>query len=428
MWTLRHKIIIGNGILLPGLALLMAAQVALAQTWTRTSAPTNWWQCIASSADGSKLVAGQWTGGIYVSTNSGTTWTPTTATNEYWTSVASSADGCKLLAAAANESDPGGVFTSTNSGATWVSNSLPSMYWGSAASSADGNTLAVAAPFGGTIGARGAIFTSTNGGMNWTSNTLTNAFSPFVLVYPVGVAASADGKKMVVLASFNITSSNSVFLSTNSGTTWTQETNSPTISGFISPSQPIATSADGTKLVCAQSGVNVGPIYVSTNSGETWNLTSATNNEWGFVGMSAEGNKIMAMAAPEATDAIYVSTDYGNTWTTNGPIAIWAAAAFSADGGKVAAAASGDANYDPMSGPIYVSQSLVAPQMAIAPANGGVQLSWLAPSTNFVLEQSADLANWTYLTNCPVLNLDNLQDEVAMPSTNGAGFYRLKGP
>ena len=30
------------------------------------------------------------------------------------------------------------------------------------------------------------------------------------------------------------------------------------------------------------------------------------------------------------------------------------------------------------------------------------------------------------LTNCPILNPDNLQNEVTMPSTNGAGFYRLK--
>jgi hypothetical protein len=51
---------------------------ALAQTWVQTSAPTNvMWGPVASSADGTKLVAGASgfptrSGGIYVSTDSGT--------------------------------------------------------------------------------------------------------------------------------------------------------------------------------------------------------------------------------------------------------------------------------------------------------------------------------------------------------------------
>jgi hypothetical protein len=127
-------------------------------------------------------------------------------------------------------------------------------------------------------------------------------------------------------------------------------------------------------------------------------------------------------------DAIYISTNSGNACTTNGPILVWGALASSADGGKLVAAAASDAKYDMMSGPIYVSQSAVAPQMAIGPATGGVQLSWLVPSINFVLQQSVDLSTWADVTNCPVLDPDNLQNEVMMSATNGAGFYRLKTP
>jgi hypothetical protein len=76
-------------ILLVALTTLLTANLALAQTWIQTSAPadTNWIS-IASSADGSKLVAvanggiynivgilyGTLPGPIYTSTNSGLTW------------------------------------------------------------------------------------------------------------------------------------------------------------------------------------------------------------------------------------------------------------------------------------------------------------------------------------------------------------------
>ena len=48
----------------------------------------------------SKLVAVEYGGGIYTSSNSGTTWTQTSAPSHDWVSVASSSDGSKLVAAA----------------------------------------------------------------------------------------------------------------------------------------------------------------------------------------------------------------------------------------------------------------------------------------------------------------------------------------
>ena len=69
-----------------------------------------------------------------------------------------------------------------------------------------------------------------------------------------------------------------------------------------------------------------------------------------------------------------------------------------------------------------------SPLMNTTPINGALVLSWLVPSTNFVLEQSADLSSWTDLTNAPVLNLTNLQDEVALPLPDGDAFFRLKTP
>lgn len=73
-------------------------------TWTERIAGSGGvsWRAIASSDDGTKLVAclADW-GSIYTSTDSGATWTertPNAGADADWTSVVSSADGVKLVA------------------------------------------------------------------------------------------------------------------------------------------------------------------------------------------------------------------------------------------------------------------------------------------------------------------------------------------
>lgn len=397
--------------------LLITVQAVRAQTWTPAGPLTNYWHGIASSADGSRLIAGT-SSFVYISTNSGATWAPTIATNASWVSMGSSADGSKLIAVAGWNGGNGGVFTSTNAGATWTSNSLPHLYWSSVASSADGNTLLVAAPFFSQPPfSTGGIFVSTNGGANWTSNALSDA---------VGVAMSADGHKMFALGV-------QFLRSTDSGTTWTQETNAPALFSFTNPSQYLAASADGNRVVLcipSEGGImNLTPgfIYISTNSGDSWNLTSAPTNFWEFVASSADGKTIMAVRDLGAPGTICLSTDYGATWSTNSPVLTWSSLAASADGGKLFATATAsftDANEQQ----IYTYQSAVSPLMSINHGSPSVKLSWLVPSINFVLQQSTDLAAWSNIANSPALNLSNLQNEVEVPSMNGAGFYRLKTP
>jgi hypothetical protein len=395
-----------------------------AQTWTKTIAASNDWQCIASSADGTRLVAGQDPGPLYISTNSGTTWMPTIVSNEFWNSVASSADGTKLLAAAPDNAPynsgnyPGGIYLSTNAGCTWISNSLSSLdlYWGGVASSADGNTLVVVAPFASDIFSPGAVFSSTDAGTTWVSNNLNNITS---------VAVSADGTKMVAVGF-------QVWLSTNSGVTWMSDTSAPAIGEWNSISQYIASSADGNKLMlCVLPSYNPaqGQIYISTNFGDAWNLTSAPGNYWNFVASSADGNTLLAAPVLTRAGFICLSTNSGVTWSTNNsPFQDWGALASSADGGKLVAAAAADVNDDVNSGVIYTSQSIQSPSLNLTPISDSLALSWLIPSTNFVLQQSPDLINWQEVTNTPILNLNNLQDEVVLSSTNNLGFYRLKTP
>jgi photosystem II stability/assembly factor-like uncharacterized protein len=373
-------------------SLLVTVEFASAQTWTQTSAPTNenWW-AVASSADGTRLAALGDNSLIWISTNSGTSWTSNIISlplgNGGWRSIASSADGLKLVAGILPPVTyrPPLVADSTNFGdlallvldAPFVS------------SSADGTEL---------IAVVRSMGISINSGLTWTG--LSSA--------PVGsypVAMSADGKKLVAAASL-------IYTSPDSGNTWITN-NVPTESWRC-----IASSANGNTLAAIAGG----PIYVSTNSGNTWTSTNAPNENWSSVAVSADGSKIVAVSAG---NGIYTSTDSGNTWTSNNvPNPAWISVASSADGNKLVA---GAYNFGGGIGGIWTLQVTPRPQLNVALSDTNLVFSWIVPSTNFVLQQNLDLTttNWLSLTNTPVLNLTNLNDEVVLSLTNSSGFFRL---
>jgi hypothetical protein len=110
-------------------------------SWQKTGAPVmnqyvGGWNFIASSADGSELVAVAEHASVYISIDSGTTWAHTSAPSGYWYSAASSAHGINLIIVGL-----GAIYTSPDSGATWLSNSVPTQSWEAVASSADGGKL-----------------------------------------------------------------------------------------------------------------------------------------------------------------------------------------------------------------------------------------------------------------------------------------------
>ena len=84
------------------------------ETWTPRES-NRIWRSVASSDDGTKLVAVVSGGLIYTSTDSGVTWTARDSLRN-WRSVASSADGTKLVAVTYG----GQIYTSTDLGATWT--------------------------------------------------------------------------------------------------------------------------------------------------------------------------------------------------------------------------------------------------------------------------------------------------------------------
>lgn len=276
-----------------------------------------YWTCVASSADGSKLVAtAQSANSLYTSTDSGTTWTLHNSSHA-WSPVASSADGTKLIAGADSL-----LWLSTDSGTNWNNppGGGPVQGWTAVASSSDGTKLAA-------LG--GLIYTSADSGATWTAHAWgghTGGYSAF------SIASSSDGTKLVAT-----TYGEHIYTSADSGTTWIAHGPSHYWSG-------VASSADGTRLVALDGGGGGGGyIYTSTDSGTNWTQRGIFAN-WSRVASSADGTRLVATYGG-TSGQIYISTDSGTNWSASGSAANWGPVASSADGYLLVAAVYGGQIY-----------------------------------------------------------------------------------
>jgi len=389
-----------------GAGLLSVVNCLFAEQWTQTDAPALPWWGVAISADGGQLAAVNSDGGIYTSTNSGRIWTQKDAPSNNWGCIASSADGWKLVAAGGYYGK-GSIYTSADAGATWASNSAPIANWNSVASSADGNKLVAASS--------SSLYTSTNAGGWWTSNDAP------VLGW-MSVASSADGTKLVAAAANLL---GGVYTSTNSGNSWAKVTTG------LGVWRAVACSANG-DVIASEYGPLSGPptrIYVSTNGGVSWTSNNVTgfsidqHSPWAAIACSADGSRLVAMDG-----YIQTSTNFGVTWQTNDlPNEYWNSVASSADGHRFVAVSI--TNLSGGGGEIRTLYSEPSPRLNAALSSTNVVLSWMTPSTNFILQQNSDLIStgWIGLTNSYVLNSTNLEQEIFLP-TIGSGFYRLATP
>ena len=221
--------------------------------WTKRTplgATIKTWPAIASSSDGTKLVAAPSTGYIYTSSDSGVTWTEQTGSgSRSWTNLTSSADGTKL--AAVSSGATGYIYTSTNSGVTWtqrspVTASTPRS-WYSITSSSDGTKLAAGVNYG-------YVYTSSDSGATWTERSPAATQQRWL-----SIASSSDGTKLVLG-----TNNDYIYTSSDSGVTWEQVTDSVVagVSGTTTANwYSITSSSDGRKLAA---GVFSGYIYTGT--------------------------------------------------------------------------------------------------------------------------------------------------------------------
>jgi photosystem II stability/assembly factor-like uncharacterized protein len=373
--------------------------------WRMAYFPTDFLRAVASSADGSKLVAAG--AFIYTSNDSGATWRQTTAPEGSWVAVASSQEGTRLVATGGW----GQIYLSGDSGETWKQTPASRDYfWSSLASSADGTKLAV---IGSTPAGLGQIYHSLDSGANWQATGPQANWS--------SVASSADGSKLVAaMLRDSDGKPGAILLSADSGVNWR---------AAALPAGPwwdcVASSSDGVKLAAASDD---GSLYLSTDSGTTWTArgTWPTGDGYGFsVGISADGTELVVV---DFAGLVHVSTNSGASWGSFDPPAgpSVVSACISADGSNIITVGGGFAGT--LRAPAPQPPPPPPPWLSIAACGANPVLSWLVPSTGFVLQQSSDPAsvNWLDATSQPTLNFTNLHQEVRLTPESSRRFYRLK--
>jgi hypothetical protein len=138
-------------------------------------------------------------------------------------------------------------------------------------------------------------------------------------------------------------------------------------------------------------------IVFSLDSGATWTPTHAPAQEWNALACSSDGRRLVA-ASDYLDLGISQGTIGGNICTLQLPL------------------------------PPPVSPPSSSPSLSIGLSDGALGLSWLVPSTSFVLQQNHDLntTNWIDLPMSPTLNFTNLNYQVTVPPSLGSQFYRLR--
>ena len=293
---------------------------------------TSDWSAIASSSDGTKVVAVENGGDIFTWSHANGMVDQTSAGSRNWSSVASSSDGTHLVAVV----NGGDIYTSTDSGADWTDRGF-SGSWSSVASSSDGTHLvAVANP--------GNIYISTDSGATWSVSHVgrRNQAQDWS-----SVASSSDGTHLAATVN-----GGDIFVSTDSGSTWTD-------TAFAKAWSSVASSSDGTHLIAV---VNGGDIYTSINDGSSWtDHPSMGPNGWSSVASSSDGTHLVAVfngsltssqnfvadqscSSSNCSSDTYVSSDGGSTWTytTSAYLAVslgdstadWQSVATSSDGSE----------------------------------------------------------------------------------------------
>jgi alpha-tubulin suppressor-like RCC1 family protein len=278
----------------------LAAVVSSGNVWVSSDSGLTWaskgmqrsWSKIACSSTCQYIVASAATGYLYVSTDYGDTWTAVvTDLSRNWRGVAVSADGSRMAAAyqgwgAAYRN--GAIYLSFDYGATWTASTSYGSRSGDTfqevAMSANGHVL-IAGSYG------GGLYTSSNSGSSWTDRRNGISFNPTLQGIGSwnGVAMSSDGSKMLAI------NSSTVYQSTDSGSWWTA-LSAPGGGSWAGSLNQVASSSDGSILAVASN--SLGGLYLSKNSGSSWTrvISSASISD---VALSSDGVRNIAGATSD---------------------------------------------------------------------------------------------------------------------------------
>jgi photosystem II stability/assembly factor-like uncharacterized protein len=252
-------------------------------TWQASTAPAVGYYCIASASSAPNYVVAGSLNAIYVSTNYGQSFTQTSTFNANY-AAAVSANGQYM---AVSTSSSGCMAYSSDFGSTWTTNLTPSGLTSSCTSvamSSNGATIVLGTNANG-------VYVSTNGGTSWTQTYSTTQ--------EISTVAFGDG--LFYAAMYG--SPYYVLISSNSGSSWSVTSGSTT--GSMMPWELAVAANLGSYVVSAAT-----ELYLSTNSGATYTeLTGSTKTR--SVAVNGDGTLTMFNAGNNSVSYLY----FGNLGT-----------------------------------------------------------------------------------------------------------------
>ncbi|MEI8129929.1 MAG: hypothetical protein WCG55_00285 [bacterium] len=298
---------------------------ALVALWTASpiATSTGTKTAIATSADGTKLLAGEGggtNGKLWLSTNSGVSWTAlSTASsgmaNGNWFATAISNDGRTMAAIDTNSEGTtiGHVWTSVDGGTTMVKQNGTNAPYAALlglAMAVSGSTITiVASGSNADYLYTGTCSTSCGLTTNWTWTKLTSAGSGTWR----GVTIDSTGTKIA-----GVLNGGYIWTGTYSGSwTMTQQTGAGSHTWL-----GIASSQDGSRLAATMSGGDIWTAQAlgtgactSSATGYCWtDQTGSGSSAWYQIASSADGTKLLAASSFSGSSSVYVSSDSGVTW------------------------------------------------------------------------------------------------------------------
>jgi hypothetical protein len=139
------------------------------------------------------------------------------------------------------------------------------------------------------------------------------------------IASSSDGTKLAAVIGVHYSLGpgypngfpSGIWISSNSGTNWTQAADLP-LADWVS----VASSSNGTILAAAAPYVYIGSnqyaggIWISSNAGASWAQTGAPGVEWTCIASSSDGTKLAAVASGNGSElgGIWTSGNSGTNW------------------------------------------------------------------------------------------------------------------
>ena len=304
------------------------------------------WRAVAASQEGSKLVAVAQGGAIWTSKDRGATWKASTTAPiaAGYVTVASSADGSKIVAGV----NPGGkLWLSSDSGASFAAaplstggssnSSLPAFApWNAVAIDKSGTTIAAGEDPG-----KLWIGNDFGAAKSWTAPQPASGSKSSSSEVPVSapytyVVVARDGQR-ISACSFRGT----IYSSADAGKTWVAQKGAPSAALW----QGLASSSDGTTLVAADQ--SPGSLWISKDAGATFVAVAQTSGapvsaRWRHVSSTDDGK---ALAAVVEGGGIWRSSDAGASWKQLGgglpAAANWHHVTMSAGGSVMAAVSNG---------------------------------------------------------------------------------------